>query len=75
MPVNDALGITPLKCPYCKIPMRLTCGNSGFSYWSCENCHKEFEFNIQTEQFTDEINSQLPLSGLPISLAGLSHFL
>lgn len=57
MPVNDALGITPLKCPYCKIPMRLTCGNSGFSYWSCENCHKEFEFNIQTEQFTDEINS------------------
>ena len=57
MPVNDALGITPLKCPYCKIPMRLTCGNPGFSYWSCENCHKEFEFNIQTEQFTDEINS------------------
>lgn len=56
MPIHDDLGITFLKCPYCKIPMRLTCGNSGFSYWSCEICNKEFEFHIQTEQFTDEVN-------------------
>ena len=56
MPVNDDLGITPLKCPYCKTPMRLICGNSGFSYWSCKICNKEFEFHIQTERFTDEIN-------------------
>lgn len=54
MPVHDDLGITPLKCPYCKAPMKLTCGNSGFSYWFCESCNKEFEFHIQTEQFTDE---------------------
>lgn len=27
MPVHDDLGITPLKCPCCKIPMRLTCGS------------------------------------------------
>ena len=56
MPINDELGITPLKCPYCKTPMRLTCENSGFSYWSCGICNKEFEFHIQTEQFTDEID-------------------
>ena len=56
MPVHDELGITPLKCPYCQIPMKLTCGNSGFSYWSCGICNKEFEFHIQTERFTDEIN-------------------
>lgn len=27
MPVHDDLGITLLKCPCCKIPMRLTCGS------------------------------------------------
>lgn len=27
MPVYDDLDITPLKCPCCKIPMRLTCGS------------------------------------------------
>lgn len=56
MPVNDELGITPLKCPYCKIPMNLMSGNPVFSYWECETCHKEFEFNVWTEKFTDEIN-------------------
>ena len=56
MPIHDDLDITPLKCPYCKTPMRLTCGNSSFSYWFCVICNKEFEFHIQTERFTDEIN-------------------
>lgn len=56
MPVNDELSITFLKCPYCKNPMRLTCGNPGFSYWFCKVCNKEFEFNVWTEKFTDEIN-------------------
>ena len=46
--------ITLLKCPYCKEPMRLTAGNSGFSYWECYNCNKSFEYNIQTETFCDE---------------------
>lgn len=27
MPVHDDLDITPLKCPYCKIPIRLICGS------------------------------------------------
>ena len=57
MPVNDELGPTPLKCPYCKTPMNLMCGNPIFSYWGCETCHKEFEFNVWTEEFTDEINN------------------
>lgn len=42
------------KCPYCKTHMRLTCGNVAFSYWLCNNCNKEFEYNIWTEKFTDE---------------------
>ena len=38
MPVHDDLGITPLKCPYCKTPMRLTCvvrkpNDKGYSEW------------------------------------------
>ena len=57
MLVHDDLGPTPLKCPYCKTPMNLICGNPVFSYWECETCHKEFEFNVQTEEFTDEINN------------------
>ena len=32
MSVKNDLGITPLKCPYCKTPMRLICGNSGFNH-------------------------------------------
>lgn len=43
-----------LQCPYCKQPMRLTSGNIIYSYWVCKNCKKEFEFNIFTEEFTDE---------------------
>ena len=49
-------GRTTLKCPYCKIPMNLISGNYVFSYWECKTCHKEFEFNVWTEEFTDEIN-------------------
>lgn len=49
-------GITTPKCPYCKIPMNLISGNPVFSYWGCETCHKEFEFNVWTEEFTDEVN-------------------
>ena len=56
MIVNDEFGTTPLKCPYCKIPMRLTCEHSGFSYWSCEICNKEFKFHTQTERFIGEVN-------------------
>ena len=57
MPVNDALDITFLTCPYCKNPMRLTCGNPVFSYWFCKVCNKEFEFNVWTERFTNKINN------------------
>lgn len=56
MPVNDELGITSLKCPYCKTPMNLMSGNPVFSYWECETCHKKFAFNVWTEEFTYEIN-------------------
>ena len=76
MPVNDAFGIIPLQCPYCKTPMRLTCGNSGFSHWSCRICNKEFEFHIQTERFTNEINKQSPLPEYPVGWANFfKHFL
>lgn len=67
MPVRDDLDIIPLKCPYCKTPMRLTFGNSGFSYWSCAICNKEFEFHIQTEQFTDEETSNCSCSNNNLS--------
>lgn len=46
--------ITTLKCPDCQIPMRLLDGNPAFSYWLCEHCRKEFEYNVLIEKFTDE---------------------
>lgn len=47
---------TTLKCPRCNRPMYLTCGNAVFSYWKCSKCQKAFEFNVWTEEFTDEEN-------------------
>ena len=46
--------ITTLTCPYCLNPMVWIAGNPIFTYWVCEGCNKEFEYNIFTETFYDE---------------------
>ena len=47
--------ITTLCCPYCHKPMIWLGGNLIFSYWICKHCNIEFEYNIWTETFYDEI--------------------
>ncbi len=47
--------ITGLRCPHCNTPMRLLAGNPAFTYWLCKCCWAEFEYNIFSERFEDEV--------------------
>ena len=51
--------MTGIKCPYCNKPMFLIMGNPVYSYWLCENCNKEFDYNIFWETITAETDSKL----------------
>ena len=46
---------TWLKCPHCNTSMRLLAGNPAFTYWLCKCCWTEFEYNIFSERFEDEV--------------------
>ena len=50
-------GLIPLKCPHCKQSMRLVSGYLIFTYWFCENCKKEYEFDGNLEHITDEVSA------------------
>lgn len=46
--------VTPLKCSYCGEIMKLICGNPCFTYWICKRCKEEYEYNVITEEFSNE---------------------
>lgn len=52
----SADGPIPLKCPHCEQSMKLVGGYLIFTYWLCENCKKNYEFDGNLERIIDEVS-------------------